>query len=256
MDDIEKGRELSEFQIRNIQILTHLLQNNAVSDEIVECLRQSELEYFSLVDKYHLLEQKVNIDEKTNLLKYKSDYLTTIVKTASRVFYGVQGVSYSVSFIRFDIDNFSQFNNRYGHEVGDEMLIRVATVIKDNSRPTDYVIRFGGEEIDVILPSTELRGAIDYCEKIFEKISEISLKRRKEVLKVSVSAGISSTVVKFGAKRHINAKDVEKLYRDLQMEADNALYEAKYLGKNKYCVYDPKKKEDYGRIRKLYVKKE
>ena len=66
--------------------MTHLLESDAITDEVVEYLRKSELDYFSLIDKYKLLEEKVNIDEKTNLLKYKNDYLTNIIKTASRVF--------------------------------------------------------------------------------------------------------------------------------------------------------------------------
>ena len=76
---------LDDFQLRHIQILTHLMAHDAIDDEIVENLRKSELDYFALLNKYHLLEQKVNIDEKTNLLKYKNDYLTEIIKTASLI---------------------------------------------------------------------------------------------------------------------------------------------------------------------------
>lgn len=85
---IKEERALSEFQIRNIQLLTHLLNYDAVTDDIVEVIRLSELDYFSLIDKYNLLEKKINIDEKTNLLKYRDDYLVTIIKTASRIFFG------------------------------------------------------------------------------------------------------------------------------------------------------------------------
>ncbi len=254
---MEKGKniELKDFQLRNIEIITQLFKAGVLSDDIVENLRLSELEYFSLVDKYQLLETKVNIDEKTNLLKFKKDYLVNIVKTASRIFYdGFKQMSYHIAFIRFDIDNFSNFNNKYGHDVGDEVLIKIAEILKENSRPTDYVIRFGGEEFDVILPATDINGAVVYVEKIMKKIRGLQLNKNGEILKVTVSAGISSISYKFVEQRFLDDKKIEEDYTKLQQEADNALYEAKYLGKDRYCVYEPDKKQEYTKIRKLYVK--
>ncbi len=245
---------LSEFQIRNIQLLTHLLNYDAVTDDIVEALRLSELDYFALIDKYKLLEKKINIDEKTNLLKYRGDYLVTIIKTASRIFFGMKGIVYPISFVRFDIDDFSHFNNKYGHDIGDKVLIEIASIIRGNSRPTDYAIRFGGEEFDVILPSTDLKGAIIFCDKILEKIRSIVLECIGEKIFVSVSAGISFVEYHFTEKKLLEPEGIDKLFQKLQNEADNALYEAKFLGKNQFCIYSPLKKDEYLKIRKLYVK--
>lgn len=248
-------KELNEFQLRNIQILTHLLQHNAVSDEIVEFLRQSELDYFSVINKYELLEKKVNIDEKTNLLKFSNNYLTNIIKTASRVFYGIQYIEYNVSFIRFDIDDFSVFNNKYGHDTGDEVLIGIANLIRENSRPTDYVIRFGGEEFDVILPATNLSGSIKYLDNIFRKVRELKIKSNSASVSVTVSAGLSSFKYIFNDDKIMDEKEIKMDFQKMQNQADNALYEAKYLGKNRYCTYDQRKNKEYVKIRKLYVKK-
>jgi len=245
-------RELSDFQVRNIRILTHLLEHEAVADDIIEVLRENELDYVSLIDKIGLLEKKVNIDEKTSLLKFKSDYLTTIVKTASRVFYSINKVDYPISFARFDIDDFSVFNNRYGHDVGDEVLVRIAAAIKEHSRPTDYVIRFGGEEIDVILPSTDLDGARVYMDKIVESVRRMSVPHNGESLRVTVSGGLTSTLYTFDKSRVINDDDVELVYRELQSRADDALYEAKFSGKDRYCVFDEARKDDYARFRAQY----
>lgn len=253
--DKNKNIELKDFQLRNIEIITHLFKAGVLDDDIVENLRLSELEYFSLLDKYDLLEKKVNIDEKTNLLKFKKDYLTNIVKTASRIFYdGFRQMLYHISFVRFDIDNFSNFNNRYGHDVGDKVLVEIADILKSGSRPTDYVIRFGGEEFDVILPATDIEGAKVYVSKITDRIRQIEIEHKGEKLKVTVSAGISSISYKFVEQKFLDDKKIEADYQKLQQEADNALYEAKYLGKNQFCVYDPSKKDDYMKIRKLYVK--
>ncbi len=252
----EKSIELKDFQLRNIQLIAQLYRAGVIDDDIVETIRLGELEYFSLLDKYQLLEEKVNIDEKTNLLKFKKDYLCNIVKTASRIFYdGFRQMYYHVSFVRFDIDDFSVFNNRYGHDVGDKVLIEIANILKTNSRPTDYVIRFGGEEFDVILPATDIEGAKMYVGKIIDKIRRTSVEHKGENLKVTVSAGISSIAFRFVEQKILDNKKLEEDYQKLQYEADNALYEAKYLGKDRFSVYDPSKKEEYAKIRKLYVKK-
>jgi diguanylate cyclase (GGDEF)-like protein len=245
--------ELNEFQLRNIDILTHLYVHNAVDDEVVEKLRKSELDYFTLLNKYKLLEQKINVDEKTSLLKFKKNYLTEIIKTASRIYFGSENQNFTVSFVRFDIDDFSVFNNKYGHDAGDEVLVKIASIIRDRSRPTDYVIRFGGEEFDVILPSTTIEGALKYLDSIFTIINEARINYNGLELKVTVSAGVSSLQYIFNEKRIVETT-VEDLFKNLQHEADNALYEAKYLGKNRYCVYSADKKDEYVQIRKVYTK--
>jgi diguanylate cyclase (GGDEF)-like protein len=245
--------ELNDFQLRNISILTHLYVHNAVDDEIVEKLRGSELDYFSLLNKYKLLEEKINVDEKTNLLKFKSDYLTDIIKTASRIYFGSETQNFNITFVRFDIDDFSIFNNKYGHEIGDEVLIKIASIIREHSRPTDYVIRFGGEEFDVILPSTSIDGAVKYLDNIFGLINSAEIIYGKEKLKVTVSAGVSTLLYTFNEKR-IAEESIEDLFKKLQGEADNALYEAKYLGKNRFCLYSEEKRDEYKKIRKIYTK--
>lgn len=106
----------------------------------------------------------------------------------------------------------------------------------------------------MILPSTDLKGATTYCAKIFEKIRKISFECTGEKLKVTVSAGLSFINYNFTEKKYLEPDAVDKLFQKLQNEADNALYETKYLGKNKFCQYSPDKKDEYLKIRKLYVK--
>ncbi len=243
---------LDEFQIRNIQILTHLMAHEAIDDEIVENLRKSELDYFTLLSKYKLLEQKVNVDEKTNLLKYKNDYLTEIIKTASRIYFGSESTTYEICFVRFDIDDFSIFNNKYGHETGDRVLIAIADIIRNNSRPTDYAIRFGGEEFDVILPGTTLEGAETFTEKIYRQIGETTIKHKNKELSVTVSAGISNFIYTFEGPRDIREDCIEDYFIKIQSRADDALYEAKNLGKDQYCIYDEERSEQYQKIRDNY----
>jgi diguanylate cyclase (GGDEF)-like protein len=253
-DTENTSRELTEFQERNIRLMAVLLEHDVFDPRVIEFVRDAELEYFSLVDKIKVLDSKVNIDEKTSLLKYRPDYLTNIIKTVSRIYHGMTAKSFHVAFVRFDIDDFSRFNNRYGHEVGDKVLVEIAQAMKSSSRPTDYVIRFGGEEFDALLPGTRKDGAEVYVRKIFEKLSQLAIPYGNERLKVTVSAGISILDYALPDNRIINDPSVAECFTQLQIEADNALYDAKYQGKNRYCFFCEDKKEEYSKIRKLYVK--
>lgn len=245
--------ELKNFQVNTLRIISMLLEKDAVEDSILEELWKNELEYFSLLEKYRILSEKINIDEKTGLLKYSDSYLTDIVKTASRIMSNNRFPHLEIGFVRFDIDDFSQFNNRYGHDMGDEILKKISGVIRDCSRPTDYVIRFRGEEFDVILPSTDLPGTEVYANKRLEETRKIKFHYKNErKIRTTMSVGITSCKLSIdsGAKKD----EVDLEYKNLQKKADDALYEAKYLGKNRFSVYSASRQDEYSKIRNQYTK--
>lgn len=124
----------------------------------------------------------------------------------------------------FDIDDFKKINDRYGHVIGDEVLQSFSAYIKATIREEDILCRFGGEEFLIILPETEIEGAMQLCNRI-----RISFKEEKLTKNISVcfSAGIASFPE--------CGKDSVSLIR----QADKALYEAKYSGKDK-CVFADK----------------
>jgi diguanylate cyclase (GGDEF)-like protein len=126
-----------------------------------------------------------------------------------------------VGLIMLDIDNFKSVNDTYGHQQGDVVLRRVARVLADNSREVDRPARYGGEELAVILPRTDLEGAYAIAERIRTSIEALRIPRldKQGVLQVTASLGVTSS--------NEGQKDA------LIAEADVALYEAKRLGKNR-----------------------
>ena len=123
------------------------------------------------------------------------------------------------SMVIIDIDNFKKINDTYGHKKGDKILKEVAQVIKDSIRRTDLAFRYGGEEIVVLLPDTEL----DKAKKIADRIRKnIEQKVKIQNNSVTISAGVG---MYNGGNSHEFFKKVDK-----------ALYMAKKSGKNKVII--------------------
>jgi diguanylate cyclase (GGDEF)-like protein len=131
----------------------------------------------------------------------------------------------SVLFI--DIDHFKKVNDNYGHDKGDEALRIVAQLIRASCRKSDYVARYGGEEIVVILPKTVSRDAF----QVARDINAIISRQTKNVLgfQVTVSIGVA-TYPEDGS----NLKKIVK-------HADQALYEAKKTGRDRVCKFNDKR---------------
>jgi diguanylate cyclase (GGDEF)-like protein len=135
-----------------------------------------------------------------------------------------------VSFVIADIDNFKSINDSYGHQTGDEVLRRVARTFAEAVRELDLPGRYGGEEIGVVLPGTNLTGARALSEKI---------RKRLEELPVTTLDGVPFQVTaSFGAACFPAQTSAEELVA----AADAALYEAKRTGKNRVVTATAKRK--------------
>ena len=131
----------------------------------------------------------------------------------------------SLSLLMIDIDDFKAVNDTYGHQVGDEYLIKVASVLKKNlHRVGDLVCRFGGEEFVVILEDTNLDGAKIIAEKIRKGVISLSLENKNSPTEkyLTISIGASST----NPDENCKPEQIVKI-------ADEAMYEAKKNGKNR-----------------------
>ena len=130
----------------------------------------------------------------------------------------------SLAIILIDIDWFKQYNDHYGHVLGDECLRQVAQLIRKNTnRPADLAARYGGEEFVILLPETELAGAVKIAEDVRSQIEAAKIEHTGSVTGiVTISAGIAS-----------NHQDGVVVAIDLLEKADSLLYRAKKLGRNR-----------------------
>jgi diguanylate cyclase len=122
------------------------------------------------------------------------------------------------SLIFLDIDNFRDFNNRFGHDIGDNVLRKVGETIQACVRWSDRVYRYGGEEITLILMDCDKKNALRMAEKIRSAISQLD---HQAYPQITVSLGVSSY------------PDDGLLINDLIVASDKALLKAKQSGKNR-----------------------
>ncbi len=129
-----------------------------------------------------------------------------------------------LSLIISDIDHFKAFNDTWGHQIGDQVIKLVASVLKDNVKGQDLVARYGGEEFAVVLPNTALHNAMTLADKI-----RIAVSNRRLVNK-NTNTDLGRITMSFGVAEFANAGSIEALIQD----ADDALYAAKNAGRD--CV--------------------
>jgi diguanylate cyclase (GGDEF)-like protein/PAS domain S-box-containing protein len=133
-----------------------------------------------------------------------------------------------ISLMLLDIDNFKEFNDQYGHQVGDDCLRAVAAASKGAVRTTDIAARYGGEEIAFILPSTDTAGAIEAAEKVRSAIEALQITHEGNPDGggwVTASVGVATALSRHGGTM--------RMPESLLLAADNALYKAKRNGRNR-----------------------
>ena len=176
------------------------------------------------VDLHETVQRQAVTDELTGLFNHRrfQEVMTAEVERAKRF-------GSSLGLIMLDIDNFKDVNDTYGHMQGDLVLREVAKILIETSREIDEPARYGGEEMAVALPQTDLEGAYQYAERVRTRLEQTEFPilqnnkgRSKGKLKVTASFGVAAIPEKAG-----HDKDA------LVAAADAALYRAKRAGKNK-----------------------
>ena len=191
----------------------------SLAPSIAVAIQQGELRA-QLETANQQLRQLANQDGLTELAnRYRfNEYLQQEWKRMARE-------SQSLSLLLLDVDFFKNYNDTYGHLQGDKCLKKIAKIVKDHvNRPGDLVARYGGEEFAVILPNTPITGARKVADKIQQALREAQLEHQASSVSpyVTFSCGISCFV-----------PDYHQSSESLIQAADQALYQAKELGRNR-----------------------
>ncbi len=133
----------------------------------------------------------------------------------------------TMGILMVDIDYFKQVNDTYGHDVGDRLLKHVANIVKQNVRESDIVVRYGGEEIIILLVDAQEGSAESVAEKIRQMVESKPLEVPGGIIKKTVSIGVSEF-----------PKDVDRIWQCIKF-ADVALYKAKEWGRNRVVRFTP-----------------
>lgn len=171
-----------------------------------------------LLDSQKKLQEIATHDTLTNLLnRYE------ILNVLTDEFHRSLRENRPVSTVMLDIDFFKKINDSYGHDVGDEVLVEVATRLKGTLRRYDKVGRYGGDEFLAILPGCDLKNAARIAERLRRAVCKERIRTEAGQLYVTVSAGCASSE----SQSH---KSIEYLVKF----SDKAMYHAKNMGRN--CV--------------------
>ncbi|TYK67356.1 sensor domain-containing diguanylate cyclase [Colwellia echini] len=126
----------------------------------------------------------------------------------------------SLSLIMLDLDYFKLLNDNFGHQCGDMVLIEVSALISSLLRVEDIFGRYGGEEFAIILPETNINGALELAQRVCKNVAAAALTYNEQTLNVTISLGVAEL-----SKHETN-------YEELITLADKALYQAKHDGRN------------------------
>ncbi|MCL2702752.1 MAG: GGDEF domain-containing protein [Defluviitaleaceae bacterium] len=197
------------------RLLKQLRRVTKISDRTTVTLNTSK----------HDLLDKVHYDALTGIYnrRFMEDSLKRIVRSLSR-----HGGTLSVMMM--DIDYFKKYNDTYGHSEGDTCLKAVAEALAGClSRADDFVARYGGEEFTVILPDTDQSGARVMANKILRCVRALEIPHEKNEAAscVTISIGVTTSEV---AHAHQGVDYIKR--------ADEALYQSKQRGRNRYTYVD------------------
>ena len=162
--------------------------------------------------KLEKMQERAVVDGLTGL--YDHDTLLTLLeKEVERA----KRHTKPLAFLLFDLDGFKQINDEYGHQKGDEVLAKLADIVRETIRTMDIAGRYGGEEFALILPETEVTSASQSAERLRAAIEE----RFRQDAQLTISVGIAC------------CPDDGNAVEALVKKADEALYQAKSEGKNR-----------------------
>jgi diguanylate cyclase len=197
-----------------LQATTQAMNNNLLLRHQLDSIRQQSQSLQNEVDR---LRDEISTDSLTGLFNRRAlnKRIHELIDT-----HMVDTEPFSILMV--DIDHFKQFNDSFGHLVGDEVIRRVGLAMKSKLREADFPARFGGEEFTVLLPETDISHALGIAQSIHQSVANLILVKR------STKEKLPSITVSVGAASYRKGESPESLIE----RADQALYLAKESGRN------------------------
>lgn len=135
----------------------------------------------------------------------------------------------SMSLLFVDVDDFKEYNDRYGHNEGDVVLVHLAEILQKSIKPPEMVFRLGGEEFVILLPETDAQKSLEVAKKICKTFEAVTFNTKSHegyeaCLHKTVSIGVAEYEKNIKAEEFVN-------------RADRAMYKAKSDGKNRACIW-------------------
>jgi diguanylate cyclase (GGDEF)-like protein len=138
----------------------------------------------------------------------------------------VERYNHVLSIIMVDIDHFKSINDTYGHPQGDIVLRTVADLFQETVRKPDTVARYGGEEFVIVLPETDIKGAVVLAERLRKLVEKRDIKLEEKTINITISLGVTTYETANGRKSKA----------EIMGAADKALYNSKQTGRNKLSI--------------------
>ena len=206
---------------------------NAMTEKIRMQIEDLNSKNTELVQANQRIREMAITDELTGLFNrhHLQTSLQAFIQTSDRY-------NRVMSLLLLDVDHFKKFNDTYGHLVGDQVLKHISGILKRAVRQSDLVARYGGEEMVVVLPETDIKGATVTAEKIRVIIANTPIAiSEHQSIRITVSIGVTE-FLSLKEESH-KTPDIE----DLILAADQALYEAKENGRNRVVIHSSPSKE-------------
>jgi diguanylate cyclase (GGDEF)-like protein len=167
------------------------------------------------------LERQAYYDDLTGIYNRRAFFLKT-----DQAFEASKDKQLPFTIILFDIDHFKKVNDTYGHHIGDQMLIHVASICSDQQRAEMLFARYGGEEFVLALPGYTHAQGEAFAHQLREKIALTPLRIEQTVIHVTSSFGVATV-----------KSSTEQSWAPILQHADVALYSAKHAGRNQVKVH-------------------
>lgn len=204
--------------------------NQQVIHQVETAKRDSEIHYLKTIELQKEIEERKNAQAALQELA-TTDPLTGLLNRreffvlAEREFLRARRDNHPLSAILLDLDHFKSINDTFGHAVGDQVLAATAKTGRDNLRQGELVARYGGDEMVILLPGSNLGRARQIAERLRERVSAQPIETERGRVSPTVSLGIAEL------QKNDTGLDV------LLDHADQALYTAKGAGRNRAATY-------------------